>query len=113
MVAHQDLELEQLDVKTAFLHGELEEDIYMAQPDGFQVPGKEKYVCRLKKSLYGLKQSPRQWYKRFDTYMIQLGYNRSPYDCCVYHNKATNGSFIYLVLYVDDMLIAAEHKSDV
>jgi len=45
--------------------------------------------------------------------MIQLGYNRSPYDCCVYHNKATNGSFIYLVLYIDDMLIAAEHKFDV
>ena len=113
MVAHQDLELEQLDVKTSFLHRELEEDIYMAHPDGFQVPGKEEYVCHLKKSLYGLKQSPRQWYKRFDTYMIQLEYNRSPYDCCVYHNKATNGSFIYLVLCVNDMLIAAEHKSDV
>ena len=93
MVAHQDLELEQLDVKTAFLHGELEEDIYMAQPDGFQGPGKEEYVYRLKKSLYGLKQSHRQWYKRFDTYMIQLGYNRSPYDCCVYHS---NKWFIYL-----------------
>ena len=59
MVVHQDLELEQLDVKTTFLHGELEEDIYMAQPDCFQVPGKEEYICRLKKSLYGLKQSPR------------------------------------------------------
>jgi len=47
-------------VKTAFLHGELEKDIYMAQPDGSQVPGKEEYVCCLKKSLYGLKQSPRQ-----------------------------------------------------
>jgi len=55
--------LEQLDVETTFLHGELEEDIYMAQPDGLQVPGKEEYVCRLKKSLYGLKQSPRQWYR--------------------------------------------------
>jgi len=112
MVAHQDLELEQLDVKTAFLHGELEEDLYMAQLDGFQVLVKEEYVCHLKKSLYELKQSPRQWYKRFDTNMIQLGYNKSPYDCCVYHSKATNGSSIYLVLYVDDMLIAAKHKSD-
>ncbi|KAJ4721544.1 Retrovirus-related Pol polyprotein from transposon TNT 1-94 [Melia azedarach] len=113
IVAHQDLELEQLDVKTAFLHGELEEEIYMTQPDGFQVPGKEDYVCKLKKSLYGLKQSPRQWYKRFDSYMIEIGYTRSPYDCCVYYSKATNGSLIYLVLYVDDMLIAAENKSDV
>ncbi|KAJ4729013.1 Retrovirus-related Pol polyprotein from transposon TNT 1-94 [Melia azedarach] len=113
IVAHQDLELEQLDVKTAFLHGELEEEIYITQPDGFQVPGKEDYVCKLKKSLYGLKQSPRQWYKRFDSYMIEIGYTRSPYDCCVYYSKATNGSLIYLVLYVDDMLIAAENKSDV
>ncbi|KAJ4711603.1 Retrovirus-related Pol polyprotein from transposon TNT 1-94 [Melia azedarach] len=113
IVAHQDLELEQLDVKTTFLHGELEEEIYMTQPDGFQVPGKEDYVCKLKKSLYGLKQSPRQWYKRFDSYMIEIGYTRSSYDCCIYYSKATNGSLIYLVLSVDDMLIAAENKSDV
>lgn len=113
IVAHQNLELEQLDVKTAFLHGELEEDIYMTQPDGFYIPGKEDYVCKLKKSLYGLKQSPRQWYKRFDSYMIQLGYNRSPYDCCVYLNKADDGSMIYLILYVEDRLIAAKGKSDV
>ncbi|KAL6181625.1 hypothetical protein ACLB2K_048276 [Fragaria x ananassa] len=85
----------------------------MTQPDGFQVPGKEDYVCKLKKSLYGLKQSPRQWYKRFDSYMIEIGYIRSPYDCCVYYNKVTNGSLIYLVMYVDDMLIAAENKSDI
>ncbi|KAG8496965.1 hypothetical protein CXB51_008193 [Gossypium anomalum] len=66
IVAMHDLELEQLDVKTAFLHGELEEDIYMQQPEGFTVSEKEDYVCLLKKSLYGLKQSPRQWYKRFN-----------------------------------------------
>uniref|UniRef100_A0A2N9GPK2 Reverse transcriptase Ty1/copia-type domain-containing protein n=1 Tax=Fagus sylvatica TaxID=28930 RepID=A0A2N9GPK2_FAGSY len=60
----QDLELEQLDVKTAFLHGNLEEEIFMVQPEGFKQPGTENLVCRLKKSLYGLKQSPRQWYKR-------------------------------------------------
>ena len=59
LVALYDLELEQLDVKTAFLHGNLEEEIYIQQPEGFVVPGKEDHVCRLKKSLYGLKQSPR------------------------------------------------------
>ena len=113
LVAHQDLELEQLDVKTAFLHGELEEEIYMTQPDGFRVPGKEDYVCKLRKSLYGLKQSPRQWYKRFDSYMIKLGYIKSPYDCCVYMRKLKDDTFIYLVLYVDDMLIAAEKMCDI
>ncbi|CAL1388397.1 unnamed protein product [Linum trigynum] len=68
----------------------------MTQPEGFQVLGKEDYVCKLKKSLYGLNQSLRQWYKRFDSYMLELHYNKSPYDCCV-----------------DDMLIAARSKSDI
>ena len=67
-------------MKTAFLHGELEEEIYMKQPEGFTVPGKENYVSRLKKSLYGLKQAPRQWYKRFDAFMIEQGYARCHYD---------------------------------
>ena len=63
IVAMHDLELEQLDVKTAFLHGELEEEIYMDQPKRFIVSRKEDFVCKLKRSLYGLKKSPRQWYK--------------------------------------------------
>ena len=69
-LAYQDLELEQLDVKTSFLHGNLEEEIFMEQPEGFKKPGTENLVCKLKKTLYGLKQSPKQWYKRFDSYMI-------------------------------------------
>ena len=108
----RDLELEQLDVKTAFLHGELEEEIYMDQPEGFIVPGKEDHVCKLKKSLYGLKQSPRQWYKRFDSFMLSNGFERSQYDSCVYI-KFVDGSPIYLLLYVDDMLIAAKSKKEI
>lgn len=63
LVALLDLELQQLDVKTAFLHGNLDEEIYMEQLEGFVQHRNEKFVCRLKKSLYGLKQSPRQWYQ--------------------------------------------------
>uniref|UniRef100_A0A2N9GRZ0 CCHC-type domain-containing protein n=1 Tax=Fagus sylvatica TaxID=28930 RepID=A0A2N9GRZ0_FAGSY len=113
LVADQDLELEQLDVKTAFLHGNLEEEIFMEQPEGFKQPGTENLVCRLKKSLYGLKQSPRQWYKRFDSYMIQIGYTRCEYDCCVYVRILEDGSYIFLLLYVDDMLIAAKSMCEV
>ena len=65
-----DLDIEQLDVKTVFLHGVLEEQIYMEQPHGFGVKGKKNLVCRLKKSLYGLKQAPRLWYKIFDSFML-------------------------------------------
>ncbi|GJV51083.1 retrovirus-related pol polyprotein from transposon TNT 1-94 [Tanacetum coccineum] len=113
IVALQDLELEQLDVKTAFLHGHLEEEIYVEQPEGFKVPGREDHVCKLKKSLYGLKQSPRQWYKSFDSFVIGHGYDHYSYDECVYLRKFRDGSFLYLVLYVDDMLIAAPNKDQI
>ncbi|RVX00023.1 Retrovirus-related Pol polyprotein from transposon TNT 1-94 [Vitis vinifera] len=108
-VAHEDLELDQLDVKTAFLHGELDELIYMQPPEGFGEGIKDGQVCLLKKSLYGLKQSPRQWYKRFDKYMLDIGFNRSSHDGCVYF-KLTDDSMVYLLLYVDDMLVACKEK---
>lgn len=113
LVAQYDLDLVQLDVKTAFLHGDLDEEIYMTQPVGFKVAGKENCVCKLKRSLYGLKQSPRQWYKRFDRFMLGQTYTRSHYDHCVYFKKLRDGSFIYLLLYVDDMLIASRNKSEI
>jgi hypothetical protein len=79
-----DLEVEQMDVKTTFLHGDLEEEIYMKQPEGFVVKGKKELICKLKKSLYGLKQSPRMWYQNFDTYILGLRFVRSRVDHCVY-----------------------------
>jgi hypothetical protein len=66
-----------MDVKTTFLHGDLEEEIFMKQPEGYVVKGKKELVCKLKKSLYGLKQSPRMWYQKIDTYMLGLGFTRS------------------------------------
>jgi hypothetical protein len=69
-----DFEVEHMDVKTTFLHGDLEEEIYMKQPEGYAMKGKNELVCKLKKSLYGLKQSPRMWFQKFDTYMLGLGF---------------------------------------
>lgn len=111
MCATLDLHLEQLDVKTAFLHGDLEEEIYMLQPEGFAEKGKENLVCRLIKSLYGLKQAPRCWYKRFDSFIMSLEYNRLSADHCTYYKRfEDDNDFIILLLYVDDMLIAGPNK---
>ena len=87
-----------MDVKTTFLHGYLEEEIYMKQPEGFAVKGKKELVCRLKNSMYGLKQSPRMWYQRFDTYILGLGFTRRKTNHCVYF-KLVGEHLIYLVLY--------------
>ncbi|KAH9754462.1 reverse transcriptase Ty1/copia-type domain-containing protein [Citrus sinensis] len=103
----------EMDVKTAFLHGELEEMIVMAQPRGYENPDKADYVCHLKKSLYGLKQSPTQWYLRFDKSMAENSFQRCSYDCCVYHKDLRGGSKIYMLLYVDDMLIACKHMDQI
>ena len=106
VMAAEDLELEQLDVKTAFLHGDLEEDIYMSHPTSFSATGEKSHlVCRLKKSLDDLKQAPRMWYQKFDSYIRQLGYHRSDSDPCMYTRQLADESRIYLILYVDDMLI--------
>nr|KYP31853.1 Retrovirus-related Pol polyprotein from transposon TNT 1-94 [Cajanus cajan] len=113
LAAKLDLEIEQLDVKTAFLHGDLEEEIYMEQPEGFAEPGKEHLVCRLKKSLYGLKQAPRQWYKKFDLFMAQHNFKKTSADQCVFVKNYENGESIILLLYVDDMLIVGKDKTKI
>ena len=113
LVAQYDYELDQLDVKIAFLHSDLEEETYMTQPLGFKVVGMYKLACKLEKSLYGLKQSPRQWYKRFDKFICGCGYTRSLYDPCIYFRKLLNNEYIYLLLYADDMLIASKNRSSI
>ena len=100
-------------MKTAFLHGDLKEEIYMQQPEGFKEPGKEDYVCLLKRSLYGLKQSLRQWYKWFNSFMVTHGYMRCEYDYCVYFRILADGSYIFLALYVDVMFVAAKSKQEI
>ena len=92
-----------------FLHGDLEEEIYMQQPQGYEVKGKENLVCRLKKSLYGLKQAPRKWYLKFDKFMTEQGYDRCHSDHCVYFKRLDNEKYIILLLYVDDMLVVGSN----
>ncbi|KAH9646574.1 hypothetical protein KPL70_024912 [Citrus sinensis] len=113
LTAVQDMELDQLNVKTAFLHGRLQEKIFMTQPEGYVDSIKPRHVCLLKKSFYGLKQSPRQWYLMFDEFMITNGFMRCNYDCCVYFKLLEDDHYIYLLLYVDDMLIACKWREEI
>ena len=98
-------------MKTAFLYGDLEEEVYVVQLEGFEVKGKEHMVCRLKKSLYGLKQAPRQWYKKFDSFMVGHEYTKINANHCVYVKKFPDVKFLILLLYVDDMLIVGQDAS--
>ena len=111
IVAAQNLFLEQMDVRTAFLHGELEEDIYMYRPKGSYIKDK-KLVCKLQKSLYGLKRAPRQWYKRFDTFLCSINFKRADSDHCCYQRRSGKVSVI-LGIYVDDMLIASSSIKEI
>jgi len=110
LVAHYDLELHQMDAKMAFLHGDLEETVYMAQLKGFVMEGKERMGCRLKKSIYGLKQASRQWYLKFDRIIRSFGFKQNVEDNCVYA-KFKKGKYIFLILYVDDILLACSESA--
>jgi len=97
-----------MDVKTAFLNGDLEEEIYMDQPEGFVSTGKENMVCNLKKSIYGLKQASKQWYLKFNDTITSYGFVENTVDRCIYM-KVSGSMFIILVLYVDDILLATNN----
>ena len=104
LAASHGLLVHQMDVKTAFLNGELDEEIYMDQPDGFVVEGQEGKVCKLLKSLYGLKQAPKQWHEKFDKTLTSAGFAVNEADKCVYYRHG-GGEGVILCLYVDDILI--------
>eukprot|EP00253_Pinus_taeda_P026034 PITA_26034 len=92
-----------MDVKSAFLHGDLHDEIYMEQPIGF-IQTDSCLVCRLKKSLYGLKQAPRAWYAKMDSFLLEFGFSRCHSDNTAY-TKKVGKSLIILVLYVDDLIL--------
>jgi hypothetical protein len=93
-----------MDVKTTFLNGVIEEEVYIEKPQGFEVHGRESHVCRLKKALYGLKQAPRAWYSRIDGYLQSMGFTKSEADPNLYLLQVGKDPLI-LVLYVDDMFL--------
>ena len=110
IVAHFDLELHQMDVKTTFLNGDLDEDVYMEQPIGFEEVGKEDLVCKLNNSIYGLKQALRQWYQKFDRIITQNGFKKNTVDRCICL-RVSGSSYIFLVLYFDDILLASNDSN--
>jgi hypothetical protein len=94
----------QMDVKTAFLNGELDEKIYMDQSNGFEVKGEERKVCKLLKYLHGMKQAPKQWHEKFDTTLTSASFAINEADRCVYYRYG-GGKSVILCLYVNDILI--------
>ena len=110
-VAVNDLILKQLDVKTAFLNGDLEETIYMRQPPGYEEGG-VGIACRLRKSLYGLKQAPRAWNTKLNKELITMGFNPSNADPSLYSRHDKNGT-IFVLVYVDDILVAGKDTTSV
>lgn len=97
------------DVKTAFLYGDLEETIYMKQPEGFE---NGNYVCKLKKGLYGLKQSARNWNKKISSILLNNEFTQSKNDPCLF-SKCVNGKWTYILIYVDDLIVASSLEADI
>ena len=110
-IANQfDMEIHQMDVKTAFLNGNLDKEIYMQQPEGYENKEKPHMVCKLKKSIYGLKQSARCWNITLDHYLKESGFVQNPADPCVYcktENKNGKKCLVIIAVYVDDTILAA------
>ena len=101
--------LHQMDVKTTFLNGFIEEEVYIEQPLGFETHDKKTHVCRLKKALYGFKKPPKAWYIRIDGFLMSLGFTRSKADSNLYYKVVDEGLMI-LLMYVDNLFLTSEEK---
>jgi hypothetical protein len=104
LAANRGWKVHHLHLKTAFLNGDLEEEIYVAQPEGFAVKGREQCVLKLSKALYGLKQAPRAWNIKLDKSLRKLGFEKCPSESAVY-KRGSGKSTVVLGVYVDDLLI--------
>ncbi|KAK2426061.1 putative mitochondrial protein [Trifolium repens] len=103
----------QLDVKSAFLNGKLEEEVYVEQPQGFKVKGEEHKVLKLNKALYGLKQAPRAWNKRIDEFLKQAGYTKCTVEHGIYVKGQNQSDLSIVCLYVDDLLITGSNRREI
>ena len=103
-------DLFQIDVKNAFLNGDLSEEVYMQPPHSLSIDSNK--VCHLRRALYGLKQAPRAWFSKFSSTIFRLGYIASPYDSALFLRRIDKGT-ILLLLYVDDMIITGDDLSDI
>ena len=110
LAAQNRWKIHQMDVKSAFLNGVLEEEVYIQQPPGYEVKGQESKVLRLKKALYGLKQAPRAWNSRIDKYFHQSGFIKCPYEHALYF-KIKNGDVLIVCLYVDDLIFTGSNPN--
>jgi hypothetical protein len=97
----------QMDVKTVFLNGIIEEEVYIEKLEGFETFVRESHVCRLKRALYGLKQAPCSWYTRIDNYFTGLGFTKSEGDANLYQ-IVVEGKILIIVLYVDDLILSGD-----
>ena len=113
MVAMCSWPLYQLDIKNDFLHGDFTEEVYMEQPPGFVVQGESGLVCRLRRSLYGLKQSPQAWFGRFSSIVQEFGMLHSTTDHLVFYHHNSSRQCIYLVVYVDDIVITSSDQDGI
>ena len=104
LVAQKKWTAYQLDVKSAFLHGELNEEVFVEQPCGYVKKGCEQMVYKLKKALYGLKQAPRAWYSRIESYFLREGFHKCPYEHSLFVKNGDRGKLLIACLYVDDLL---------
>ena len=110
MALHFNWPMKQLDISNAFLHGTLEEEVYMVQPPGFVDSSKPTHVCKLQKALYGLKQAPRAWYSTFSNFLEQQGFRHSNCDTSLFVRKTAN-SITILLIYVDDILLTGSNTA--
>ncbi|GBM89165.1 Retrovirus-related Pol polyprotein from transposon TNT 1-94 [Araneus ventricosus] len=107
--AYKNLNVTHVDIKTAFLHGNLEDEVYMSQPEGYIEAGQEQKVCKLNKAIYGLKQAARAWHLKIGESLIKYGFEQSKADPCLF-KFANNGNPMYIIVYVDDLLIAGKEE---